>query len=415
MGHANGRIWSPVSWYDAGHTIGIISQDEGTICRSSQVNPLSKWKPVADSQTRMGIMTLARMKSDEIGFGFFSYQGSGSYGSIYDQSITNVLDRALATKADTTKNGAWWGHFYSRPRGLPTYNEPYRCLDFADFYSSDGYNHKAISPFSARDVSSTSLQAITCQLARYSGAEIFPEDFDTVSQGGGKTAWRYGIVYRRSQDLLGEAMLALGPTLAQQEASAQPGYIDINLDLSTSGNGDYDCLWVVTKETNPNNLIQAGTMMLCDGLFKVSAGWEALHQPYRLTWASGTPGYRIQNGIYYLLLSSRFMNNAFTSIVASTPGAPFEYVATVFGYAGGDWHPIIDFTANFGHSIPNTAYTFTGIELDDSAGLEMGDLSEYTQLKLLVEARTTGRSSSSNAVTLVTDYPLETILTQQPS
>lgn len=410
MGHANGRIWSPVSWYDAGHTIGIISQDEGTICRSSQINPLSKWKPVADSQTRMGIMTLARMKSTDIGFGFFSYQGSGRYGSIYEQGITNLLNRALTTKEDTTKNGAWWGHFYSRPRGLVTYNEPYRCLDFANFGTNEGYNHNAVSPFIASDVASSSLQSVICQLTRQSNAEIYPEDFDTVSQSGGKTAWRYGIIYRKANST-GDAMLALGPTLAQQEASEQPRYVDISINFTEGGTGVYDCLWVVTKGTSFDP--DQGSLMLCDGLFKVHAGTIVLQQLYTIGLLTGTPAYRISGGNHYLRLSSCVFSCQFSSITAGAYGAQYDYVLTVFGKRPNEniWTAIWDKHISLGHAIPQAPHTFQAMMPDDD--MDMGEhLSEFTSFKLRVQAETTSRSSDTNAVTLITDNIYDVNLTQ---
>lgn len=102
------------------NTIGVSSNDVGTLCTSSKINKWSKWKPVRYN-TLTGI-TLEQLSFVNYGLDLLSYT-----------NFNNMID-AMRNNLNN------WN--YLKPRGMATYSEPFRLGDFRN------YMHDAVNPIS---------------------------------------------------------------------------------------------------------------------------------------------------------------------------------------------------------------------------------------------------------------------------
>lgn len=100
------------------NTIGVGSNDVGTLCTSNKINKWSKWKPVRYN-------TLTGITSEQLSF--------TNYGLnvITYTSFNNLID-AVRGSLNT------WN--YLQPRGMLTHSEPFRIGDFRN------YSHDVINP-----------------------------------------------------------------------------------------------------------------------------------------------------------------------------------------------------------------------------------------------------------------------------
>lgn len=111
------------------NTIGVGSNDVGTLCTSSKINRWSKWKPV--SYATVGSLNINQLK--EMNYGL-SIQSHNNYLDAYNEGI-----------------------WYNPPIG--GINSPYRLGDFRN------YNHEAIAVFSKMSyIDVSKLDTDTCRI-----------------------------------------------------------------------------------------------------------------------------------------------------------------------------------------------------------------------------------------------------------
>lgn len=144
MSNSNGIITPPLNVEsDLGSVLGTGSGDVGTNCSSTAVNPWAMFKPVAAA----GFGPITRDSDVYLGLG----NASRVVGPPCATTITGFLSLYAdsATMLGLPANGWRW----LAPRGLATYNEPYRVYDFLRYSASQGllsgsgYNHNAGNPF----------------------------------------------------------------------------------------------------------------------------------------------------------------------------------------------------------------------------------------------------------------------------
>ena len=145
MSNSNVIITPPLNVEtDLGGVLGTGSGDVGTNCASTSVNPWAMFKPVAVS----GFGPVTRDSGVEcLGLG----NASRVAGPPYATTITAFL--ALCADSATMQGKPANGWRWLAPRGLATYNEPYRVYDFLRYTAGgglsnrNGYNHNASNPF----------------------------------------------------------------------------------------------------------------------------------------------------------------------------------------------------------------------------------------------------------------------------
>lgn len=173
MGYSNGKISVPVTMSDIQNAIGNLSTDLDVLCKGSNINMWAKYKPVRKNI----IDTTAQLNENKdywnpLVSSPWWVATDGNYGLTFPKymistSVTSMSDQltALARAINGNLNG--WG--YEKPRGVTTYNEPYRQLDFL------AYNNKAQRPVSSMSGEST-------------------------VQGTSSSVWTYMVQYRESDD-----------------------------------------------------------------------------------------------------------------------------------------------------------------------------------------------------------------------
>ena len=144
MSNLDGIITRPVNIEsDLGYVLSTGSGDVGTNCEATSVNPWALYKPVAVP----GFGPIARDALLHLGLG----NASRVEGPPYAESISEFLAFYAESNTLFGKPANGWRWLY--PRGLATYNEPYRVYDFLRYNAgsgvsnSNGYNHNARNPF----------------------------------------------------------------------------------------------------------------------------------------------------------------------------------------------------------------------------------------------------------------------------
>lgn len=134
MSHSDGNITAPVSIYDVQHVLGNNSSDVGTLCRASNINKWSKYKPV--------IKNLIDTVTGQINPTTKAWLGTatwwkGTSGTCGFDSVSVLMDTPSNIAYNSINSGGMWS--YQNPNGGQS--APYRLTDFA------GYNHNAVCPF----------------------------------------------------------------------------------------------------------------------------------------------------------------------------------------------------------------------------------------------------------------------------
>lgn len=148
MSNNNGIITPPLNVEsDLGYVLGTGSGDSGTNCAASSVNPWAVYKPVASA----GFAPISRDTLLHLGLG----NDSRVEGPPHATTVAQFLDFYAESNTLGGKPANGWRWLY--PRGLETYNEPYRLYDFLRYTAggglanSNGYNHNASNPFGKFD------------------------------------------------------------------------------------------------------------------------------------------------------------------------------------------------------------------------------------------------------------------------
>lgn len=134
MSQSNGNVYidtsvnppKGISIYDVQTALKDNHRDIGGLCTSNKINPWSKSKPVRQGTPNQEANWQAAW--------------SGNYGIVPYRIGTG--SSALSTLYNFSFDGAMNGWTYEKPRGLATYNEWYRLMDF------NGYQHNAPNPWS---------------------------------------------------------------------------------------------------------------------------------------------------------------------------------------------------------------------------------------------------------------------------
>jgi len=114
---------------------GVNSTDLGTLCKSNKVNPWAKYKPIRNSSKGITSSSVWSTAAQAVMYGFRTTNNTSAY---------NTLSFGWNSLPPS------WEQFYrdnGAPRGVATYDEPYRQLDFADLaVNTNGYDHSAMPP-----------------------------------------------------------------------------------------------------------------------------------------------------------------------------------------------------------------------------------------------------------------------------
>ena len=164
MGHYNGKITAPVSIYDIQQVLGESSSDDGTLCRSNNVNMWAKYKPVRWPEPDTNpALNQARTGWNPSAPDAYAWWKSidGNYGLNYSGGAVDLpfsvsgMKTALENLANNKINGGLNGWIYQKPSGSQVIIgdpvEPYRFFDFLQ------YNHRADNPI--RSVTSADVRA----------------------------------------------------------------------------------------------------------------------------------------------------------------------------------------------------------------------------------------------------------------
>ena len=115
MAYSNGVITAPINISDVQNVIGDASPDLGTLCKSANINPFAKWKPVRYNSLYLTPAATRLTAAKAVNYG------------------TNIISCGLVDFA--SKYTQQWSHLAPRGEngGGQGYNEHYRLTDFENY------------------------------------------------------------------------------------------------------------------------------------------------------------------------------------------------------------------------------------------------------------------------------------------
>lgn len=162
MAHSDGLITAPVSFADVNATLGTRHTDLGLLCKDSNINMWSKYKPV--------IIALVNT-ADQFNFTSNKWKTSATWWK-GKTGTCGIVPYTLNSLAAVTShcNGTNNGWVYNKPNGGSS--SPYRLQDFA------GYYHDALAPVANfRIVQSSNTQAsLVCNVRQSSDTQLALKD-----------------------------------------------------------------------------------------------------------------------------------------------------------------------------------------------------------------------------------------------
>ena len=167
MANSNGLITAPVSMQDVRQVLGNSSTDLGTLCKASQINMWSKYKPVVLAL----IDTVSQFDKTNNKWYSWATWWKGTTGTC--GCVPYVL-RSIADVVDHCSGGLN-GWSYTKPGGGAA--SPYRLTDFA------GYYHRAVAPISSFRMETYNTQdaAMVCSLTQSSDTQLTLADLNNFN------------------------------------------------------------------------------------------------------------------------------------------------------------------------------------------------------------------------------------------
>lgn len=191
MGYSSHKITPPVSISDVQSALNTNLNSLGDLCTAQGINVWAKYKPVrfgAIDTTKDPSTSVAWLDSNKLwnSNAYWWRNPSGVYGATLYCCGFSIPGLSGVTSSIATDLGQWE---YLRPRG-GSYNEPYRQLDFNQYYAD------AVCPFRvelpARAVLSNSLLRGKCFIRTTAGLDALNLTKDDLFAQFGSTAY-YGI------------------------------------------------------------------------------------------------------------------------------------------------------------------------------------------------------------------------------